>query len=96
MCTTGYFEVLSCDTKLNDNTIISGGCKYTSDYKQDKDNKEHRNYCRTFKPDETIKFTREKPDGLNKWKFYYKINTTEAEVNILGVALISIELSSPS
>ncbi|CAB4379236.1 unnamed protein product [Rhizophagus irregularis] len=46
-------------------------------------------YCRTF--NSGLKYVREKPDGLNKLKFYFKINTTEAEAEELGVALITLD-----
>jgi len=97
MCSKGYFEILACNTKLNNNSNIQDGCmKYISNFKQDSGNEDYRNYCRTFKADETMKFIDKKPNGLNKLTFWFKVNSTEAEAKPIGVALINMNFSSPS
>lgn len=87
ICCPGYFDVLACDYKLNNNSKIPGCLRYISDITYNDDG---RRYCRTFNSD--LKYIHEKSDELNKLKFYLKINTTEAE---LGVALITIEFIPP-
>ncbi|CAB4408798.1 unnamed protein product [Rhizophagus irregularis] len=91
MCSPGYFEMLACDYKLNNNRKIPGCLRYISNITYNADG---RSYCRTFNSD--LKYVREKPDGLNKLKFFFKINTTEAEAGELGVALIKLDLIPPN
>ncbi|CAG8539998.1 10516_t:CDS:2 [Rhizophagus irregularis] len=86
MCSPGYFEMLACDYKLNNNIEIPGCLRYISNITY---NSGDQRYCRTF--NSGLKYVREKPDGLNKLKFYFKINTTEAEAEELGVALITLD-----
>ncbi|POG66488.1 hypothetical protein GLOIN_2v1482321 [Rhizophagus irregularis DAOM 181602=DAOM 197198] len=89
MCSPGYFEMLACDYKLNNNIEIPGCLRYISNITY---NSGDQRYCRTF--NSGLKYVREKPDGLNKLKFYFNINTTEAEAEELGVALITLDFIS--
>jgi hypothetical protein len=99
MCSSGYFEMLACDYKLNNKNEIPGCLKYISNIIHNSSNQRsnssiNRRYCRTFNSD--LKYVREKPDGLNKLKFFFNINTTEAEAEGLGVALITLDFIPPS
>jgi hypothetical protein len=85
--------MLGCVYKLNNNSRIPGCLRYISNITYNGDDRSRR-YCRTFNSD--LKYIHEKPDGLNKLKFYYKINTTEAETSQLGVALITLDFIPPS
>lgn len=91
MCSPGHFEMLACDYKLNNNREIPGCLLYISNITY---NSGDQRYCRTFNSD--LRYVREKPDGLNKLKFYFNLNTTEAEAEGLGVALITLDFIPPS
>lgn len=91
MCSYGHFDILACNFKFNNNSAISGCLRYISDITY---NADERSYCRTF--NSNLKYVHDKPDGLNKLKFFFKINTTEAEAEELGVALITLDLIPPS
>ncbi|CAB4379237.1 unnamed protein product [Rhizophagus irregularis] len=86
MCSPGYFDILACKYKLNNNSTIPECLRYISNITY---NADERIYCRTFNSD--LKYVHDKPDGLNKLKFFFKINTTEAEAEELGVALITLD-----
>ena len=55
----------------------------------------HREFCYTFKANKTIKFAHPNLDGLQRIGFYFYENTTEAEAKKLGIASVSIQLTSP-
>ncbi|CAB4408795.1 unnamed protein product [Rhizophagus irregularis] len=91
ICSYGHFDILASDCKLNNNSAIPECLRYVSDITY---NADERRYCRTFNSD--LKYVHGKPDGLNKLKFYFKINTTEAEAGTLGVAMITLDLIPPN
>nr|CAG8648961.1 15239_t:CDS:2 [Entrophospora candida] len=97
ICSPGFFEILRCDTKLNNSTNIQNGCqKYISGPNINITKGADDKYCcYTFKANKTIEYAHEKPDGLNKLKLFYMINATDAEKDKVGLALIQIRVSSP-
>ena len=59
---------------------------------------QHRGFCYTFKASKTFQFVHpDNPeDGLRKIGFYFQIkNLTAAEEKNLGIASLSIQLTSP-
>ncbi|GBC06829.1 hypothetical protein RclHR1_07070011 [Rhizophagus clarus] len=91
MCSPGYFEMVACDYKLNNNNEMPGCLRYISNITYDLDD---QRYCRTF--NSNLEYEREKPEGLNKLKFYFNINQTDAEAGELGVALITLDFIPPN
>ncbi|CAJ0913665.1 11378_t:CDS:2 [Entrophospora sp. SA101] len=97
ICSPGSFEILRCDTKLNNLTNIQNGCQeyISGPIINITEGADDKYCCYTFKANKAIEYTHGKPDGLNKLKFYYNINATDAEKEKLGVALIQIRVFSP-
>jgi hypothetical protein len=99
ICASGYFKILDCrskyNSKYNNGTNVHGGCMgYLSDIRINTTStaSDHRKYCYTF--NSTEKFDQENPNGLNKLKFFFNINKTEAEAEALGVAALNIHFSN--
>ena len=55
----------------------------------------NREYCYTFNANKTIDFAHPNLDGLQRIGFFFYMNTTAAESEKLGVASLSIQLTSP-
>jgi hypothetical protein len=53
--------------------------------------------CLTFKANKTIKFIKpgNSTSGLKKIGFYFYMNKTAAEINALGIASLTIQLTPP-
>nr|CAG8592738.1 3859_t:CDS:2 [Entrophospora candida] len=91
-----FFEILRCDTKLNNSTNIQNGCQKYISGPNITEGGGDQYCCYTFKANKTIQYIHGNPDDLNKLKFYYKIdNATDAVKEKIGVALIQIRVSSP-
>nr|CAG8570486.1 5428_t:CDS:2 [Entrophospora candida] len=96
ICSSGFFEILRCDTKLNNSTNIQNGCQKYISGPNITEGGGDQYCCYTFKANKTIQYIHGNPDDLNKLKFYYKIdNATDAVKEKIGVALIQIRVSSP-
>ncbi|CAJ0629270.1 3224_t:CDS:2, partial [Entrophospora sp. SA101] len=96
ICSSGFFEILRCDTKFNNQTEIQNGCqKYISSPNVTEGGGD-RKRCHTFKANKDIQYILGNPNGLKKLKFYYKIdNATDAVRENIGVPLINIRIFSP-
>uniref|UniRef100_U9UJR7 Uncharacterized protein n=1 Tax=Rhizophagus irregularis (strain DAOM 181602 / DAOM 197198 / MUCL 43194) TaxID=747089 RepID=U9UJR7_RHIID len=90
-------RILRCDLIANngEKTPIDGCNSYLPHNVIDYDI--YRDHCLTFKANKTIKFAKQNSgiDGLQKIGFYFYDNTTAAEINTLGIASLTIQLTPP-
>ncbi|PKY55436.1 hypothetical protein RhiirA4_474892 [Rhizophagus irregularis] len=90
-------RILRCDLIANngEKTLIDGCNSYVPPNLIDYDI--YRDHCLTFKANKTIKFAKQNSgtDGLQKIGFYFYDNKTAAEMNTLGIASITIQLTPP-
>ncbi|CAB4482312.1 unnamed protein product [Rhizophagus irregularis] len=90
-------RILRCDLIANNDekTPIDGCNSYLPPNVIDYDI--YRDNCLTFKANKTIKFVKPNSgiDGLQKIGFYFYDNTTAAEMNTLGIASLTIQLTPP-
>ncbi|PKY55437.1 hypothetical protein RhiirA4_427510 [Rhizophagus irregularis] len=97
ICGTPELRILRCDLKTHSNIgeRIDGCNNYilpsAADYGI------FKSHCLTFKANKTIKFAKPNSDidGLQKIGFYFYDNTTAAEMNTLGIASLTIQLTPP-
>ncbi|CAB4431811.1 unnamed protein product [Rhizophagus irregularis] len=95
--TSPELRILRCDLIANngEKTPINGCNGYIPPNIIDYDI--YRDHCLTFKANKTIKFVKPNSgmDGLQKIGFYFYDNTTAAEMNTLGIASLTIQLTPP-
>ncbi|RGB36265.1 hypothetical protein C1646_667090 [Rhizophagus diaphanus] len=97
ICGTPELRILRCDLKTYNNIgeRIDGCNNYILPNADDYGI--FKSHCLTFKANKTIKFVKPNSDidGLQKIGFYFYDNTTAAEMNALGIASLTIQLTPP-